>query len=119
MMTIELKGEPKSTQHCYKYACRGNFPAFYMTKEGKTIKESYQWQARAQYKGAPIDAPLVVTAYIYFGTKRRQDIDNFNKLFFDALSGIVWVDDSQVQELHLYKFYDKAEPRIDLKIQTL
>lgn len=115
-MTITILGEPKSTQSIYRYACRGNFPSFYMTKEGKDLKESYQWQARAQYKGAPTIEPVVVTARIFFSRRGKHDIDNFNKLFFDAFTGIVWEDDSQVEELHLYKDFDKDNPRIEITI---
>lgn len=115
-MTITLAGEPKSTQHVYRYACRGSFPHMYMTSEGKTIKESYAWQARAQYKGKPRSEPLGVAIRFYFGTKRKNDLDNFNKLVLDACTGIVWGDDSQIQELHLLKDYDKKKPRIELTV---
>jgi Holliday junction resolvase RusA-like endonuclease len=54
--------------------------------------------------------------HAYFGTKRRADIDNFNKLSLDALTGIAYDDDSQVAELHLYRAYDKNRPRIEVQI---
>jgi hypothetical protein len=38
----------------------------------------------------------------FFGTKRKTDLDNFNKLWQDALSVIVYEDDSQISELHLF-----------------
>ena len=118
-MNITLKGEPKSTQHIYKSTCRGRFATVYMSKEGKDLKESYQWQAKSQYKGKPLEGFLSVSAHLYFGTKRKQDIDNFNKLFFDALSGIVWVDDAQIFDLYLTKDYDKENPRIEVMIQEI
>lgn len=52
---ITLTGEPKSTQHIYRYACRGNFRAMYMTAEGKALKEQYQWEANSQGKGPPLE----------------------------------------------------------------
>jgi Holliday junction resolvase RusA-like endonuclease len=97
--TIVLTGEPKSTQHIYRYACRGNFPAHYMTAEGKALKEQYQWEARAQWKGKPLEGDIDVSISLYFGTKRRADLDNFNKLSLDALTGIVYLDDSQIAKL--------------------
>jgi Holliday junction resolvase RusA-like endonuclease len=50
-------------------------------------------------------------------TKRKADLDNFNKLWQDALSGIVYNDDSRIGELHLYRDYDKARPRIEATIE--
>jgi Holliday junction resolvase RusA-like endonuclease len=43
-------------------------------------------------------------------------LDNFNKLWQDALTGIVYEDDSQIAELHLYRDYDKANPRLEVVI---
>lgn len=91
----------------------------YMTSEGKAIKESYQWQARSQYRDIPLSEPLGASLRVFFSTKRQHDVDNYNKLILDALTGIVWVDDSQLQELHIYKDYDKEKPRIEITIHTI
>jgi Holliday junction resolvase RusA-like endonuclease len=105
---IILSGEPKSMQHIYKFASRGNFPSMYMTKAGKEFK--------AQWRQPPLKVELAVSVRFFFGTKRKADLDNFNKLWQDALSGIVYDDDSQIAELHLYRDYDKAKPGIQVCI---
>lgn len=38
----------------------------------------------------------------------KPDLDNTTKLFFDALNGVVWRDDSQVTEARLAKIYGDA-----------
>ena len=91
----------------------------YMAKVGHDLKQSYQEQIRQQYRGQPLSGPLCVSATLYFGTHRRQDIDNFNKLFFDACTGLVWEDDSQIEDLRLVKSYDKECPRIDVTVTRL
>lgn len=119
-MKITLLGEPKSTSHIYKFACRGTFPSAYMSKEGKELKESYQWQAKASYKSSqPLTVPLEIKVDLYFGTKRKCDIDNFNKILFDSLTGIVWEDDSQIMRSITEKHYDKQNPRIEIEINKL
>jgi len=120
-MSIELilKGEPKSTSHIYKVSCRGKYAGVYMSATGKSIKLSYQWQAKSQYKGKPIEGDLEVWIELFFGTKRKADWDNFNKLIMDALTGIVWVDDSQITEAHVSKMYCKENPRIEIIIKKL
>lgn len=115
---ITLTGQPKSTQTCYKYACRGNFPTMYMTKECKDLKESYQWQAKAQYKEKITDKDIEIVVRLYFGTKRKADIDNFNKLILDSLTGIVWEDDSQIIKMTISKHYDKENPRAEIELST-
>ena len=59
-------------------------------------------------KGAVEGKLLQGDITLYFGTKRRADLDNFNKLSLDALSGIVYEDDSQIAELHLKRDYVRA-----------
>lgn len=39
----------------------------------------------------------------------RPDIDNYAKLVADALNGIVWVDDSQIVEMHCCKIYSERQ----------
>ena len=52
-----------------------------------------------------------------FGTKRRADLDNFNKLSLDALTGVVYVDGSQIADLRVKRRYDKARPRIEVCVR--
>lgn len=59
-----------------------------------------------------------MSATFYFGTHRKQDIDNFHKLWMDACTGIVWEDDLKTRELILRLEYGKEDLRIDLVIST-
>lgn len=117
-MKFVLRGEPKSTNTLYRSVCTGRFPRVYMTNTGKVLKESYQWQLKEQYRGAPITGLITVAVEFYFGTKRKCDIDNFNKILFDAFSGIVWEDDSQIARAIYDKGYDAENPRIEVRISN-
>lgn len=97
----------------------GKFPRNYMSKQGAAIKESYQWQIKSQYKGKPLEGKIGMVVSLYFGNKRKNDIDNFNKLLYDALTGIVWLDDSQIYQVLTLKYYDKLNPRIELEVKEL
>lgn len=68
--TITLSGEPKSTQHIYGLACRGRFPQRFMTCEDKALKEQYQWEARAQWRGTPLECDIAVDITLYSGAVR-------------------------------------------------
>ena len=74
METIVLSGEPKSTNHIYKSVCRGAFPSVYLSAEGKTLKTAYQWEAKAQWRGAPLKDELALSVRFFFGTKRKADL---------------------------------------------
>ena len=116
---ITLLGEPKSTQSIYKYTCRGSFGSLYMTKDGKAIKEDYSWQAKRQWKKPMITGQVELKIDLFFGTKRKCDWDNFHKLSMDSLSGIIWEDDSQIQEASVRKHYCKNNPRIEINVNEL
>ena len=111
-----LSGEPKSTQHIYRSACRGRYPTMYMTAEGKALKEQYQWEAKSQWKGPPLSGNVAVHVTFYFATRRKRDLDNQNKLVLDALTDIAYEDDSQIHELHLYRGYNPLKPRIEIVV---
>lgn len=51
-----------------------------------------------------------------FVTKRTGDIDNLSKIIMDSVSGIVYVDDSQVAVIHASKVYDD-EPMVVVEFE--
>ena len=118
-MILTLKGKPRSTNNIYRSTCMGKFARVYMSAEGKALKEDYQWQAKSQWKKQPLKGNIGLQIDLYFGDLRKNDIDNFNKLLFDSLTGIVWVDDTQIQEMTVRKNYDKKEPKIEIEIYEL
>jgi Holliday junction resolvase RusA-like endonuclease len=87
-----------------------------MTPEGKAIKAGYELEARSQWRRKPLEEDVELWITLYFGTKRKADLDNFNKLSLDALTGIVYTDDSQIHSLHIERAYDKVNPRIEIEI---
>lgn len=116
---LTLKGKPISVNTLYATMCRGNFPNRYMTAKGKAQKEDYGYQVLQQVKKTKwkmTDKPLSVSIELYLPDKRKNDIDNFNKIIFDSLTGIVWNDDSQIQRLFITKEYDKENPRVELSV---
>lgn len=118
-MKIVLSGEPLSTSHIYRYHCKIGSARGYMSAEGKARKEQYQWEAKAQ---SGFRMPLKrakLTATLFFGRRGRRDWDNYNKLWGDALEGIVYDDDSAVEQATVIKAYDKENPRIELEIEEV
>jgi hypothetical protein len=60
------------------------FPTFYLTNEGHALKEQYQWKQDRNGKGRRSK----VIERFQSRCKRPADLDNFNKLSLDALTGI-------------------------------
>lgn len=100
--------------------CRGNFPNRYMVTKAKNLKEDYQWQVKKQWNNKPLLSGFIkVQIVTYHGDHRKNDWDNFHKLSMDALTGIVYEDDSQIKEANVIKEYDKLNPRIEIDLQEI
>lgn len=110
MEKIVLSGKPISTQNAYGH---GNGRR-YLKPEARERKEQYAWEAKSQWKKKPLTKEIAVDVVLYFNDNRRRDWDNWHKISMDALEGIVYEDDSQIQDAHV--MIAKGEPRIEIYI---
>jgi len=57
---------------------------------------------------------------LYFGDKRRHDIDNFNKAILDTCVeyGVI-TDDNQIIKLVVEKYYQKGKPCTIIEIKSI
>ena len=105
---------PLTTNSLYAHTGRYRF----MTSKGKDNKEAIALEARQQYRGKPLVCLLKVKIALWWGDKRKRDIDNI-KVLLDALTSILWVDDSQIIKLEIAKGYDKENPRVEMEVTTV
>lgn len=65
------------------------------------------WDPTAQY---------ALVMRVYYGDRRRRDLDNVIKSISDGLNGVAWRDDSQVCLVAAGRDYDAADPRVEVTI---
>jgi Holliday junction resolvase RusA-like endonuclease len=65
------------------------------------------------------ELPVALTLDIYFPNERRHDIDNVAKSVADAGNRVLWRDDSQIHELHVYRRIDAERPRVEVCVRIL
>ncbi len=116
-MTIE--GDPLSKQR----------PRFNINKNGsvytprhtKEAEDTIGWRIKAAYRELFLDEfnQFGVRCFFFCKGYQRRDLDNMCKLIFDACTGIVWKDDSQVIELNSIVLRDSYKPRTELLIYSL
>lgn len=105
--------------------------------KSRRYKALVSQQAQRQWHGEPLSGPLAVNVTIYrsiqqSGSKRlktakqagairptvKPDVDNYYKAVSDALTGIAWVDDNQIVEISVAKFYDDGGgPRAEIEVE--
>lgn len=111
-MTLTFETMPLSTNSLYAHRGRHRF----MTTKAKENKDCLMWEARRQFKGDPLAGSLSVGIKMWWGDRRKHDIDNI-KVLLDALTGIVWNDDNQIIELTVEKGYNPDNPRVELSVR--
>lgn len=108
-MILTFKTVPLSVNKLY----RGRR---FSTKEGIAMKESLGYEAKKQWKEKPIEGQLGLRIEFHVKNK-RADLDNLLKGFLDSLSGILYLDDSQIVEIKARRYLAK-EPQILLEVYT-
>lgn len=74
---------------------------------------------RAQWTNPAAETPLELTARFYVGNARTVDGDNLLKAAADSLKRVVFPDDKQIMNYHIYKRIDRAKPRTEVTIACL
>uniref|UniRef100_A0A6M3LAU0 Putative endodeoxyribonuclease n=1 Tax=viral metagenome TaxID=1070528 RepID=A0A6M3LAU0_9ZZZZ len=132
-MIFEFYGEPVAKGRARVFKDRaGNIRGVTPTKT-RAYEDSIKLQAIEQMKNEPMfDGALLLRVDIFRSFPKsmskkkraealpvtRPDLDNYVKAIKDALSGIVWYDDSQVVSLLARKFY-RDKPGVFIEIVNL
>ena len=108
-MKIEIDGTPPSVNSAY----------FFVKQRGERIikiknTKAKEWVAKVHKVLEEVDyktfeGNVVVHITLYFNDHRKHDVDNYQKITLDALTGAVWLDDDQIVRVTTEKF--KAEER--------
>jgi len=86
-----------------------------VSREAKAFKKAV---SAALAGVSPISGPVSLTATFY-RPRKRGDLDNLLKVTCDALKGIAYHDDEQIEQITAYRKEDKANPRVELSIAQL
>ena len=79
------------------------------TREAEERVRSYLAASR-WWTRWPVQGRLRVELLFFTTSKRRTDLDNLAKLALDASNGAVWVDDSQIDDLHIRRVRVPVNP---------
>ncbi len=83
-----------------------------VTQEARDYKQAVFFKLR---EFDPLRDDVVVN-FTVFRPSKRGDLDNYTKIMFDAMNGLVWLDDIQVVEIHSYRADDKNNPRVEVLV---
>lgn len=98
-------------------AMRGKRAALVMALEYRNAKKRAAALARTQVSIAPFTGPVKLVARLIEPNNHRRDLTNYVKLVHDALTGVAFLDDSQIVEAHWIKQGVNIDaPGLDIRI---
>jgi len=93
---------PPSVNGYWRSIARGKYATQILSKKAREYKAAVQGIVGIVDETLP--GRLAVTIYLHPPTRRSFDVDNFSKAIFDSLTSAgVWQDDSQIDELTIYR----------------
>ena len=67
----------------------------------------------------PYDGAVRLHIVLWLPDNRRRDVDNCAKSICDALNGIAYGDDSQIEELVVRRHVDHDRPRAEVTVEHM
>ena len=107
-------GEPASKANSRQLVRLNNRPMFIKSKKARDYVSAFKLQCPKL--AVLMEGDLVVHIKIYYAS-RRPDLDE--SVILDAMQGLIYENDRQVKEKHVYHGLDKDNPRSEIRIETL
>jgi len=114
VIEFEIIGEPASKANSRKLVTIKGRPAFIKSEKARKYVKSFQEQCPKL--DTLVDVDVSVWIKIYYAT-RRPDLDE--SVILDAMQDLIYVNDRQVKEKHIFWGLDRENPRSEIKIQSL
>lgn len=114
-MKLRLPYPPSANR--YWRTDRGHLP--HLSDEAKAYKKQVAWALVAQLGRAKPLQGDVVLHLVVFRPRKAGDLSNRIKVLEDVLQGYAYEDDSQVVELHALRLDDKANPRVEVRVEPV
>lgn len=108
---------PPSVNRYWRSLVVGGRARVVISRAGREFRERVQMHMIAA-RAVPMDGPVQVTMLVY-RPARRGDLDNTAKAILDALQGHAYHDDSQIVMLHMERFDDKEDPRVEIRVTSV
>jgi Holliday junction resolvase RusA-like endonuclease len=109
--------KPIGVNETYRVVRFGKRAGLTKTREAKSYQDAIRVYARrAMRRQRPEGRPVEALLRFAFRTS-RSDIDGPIKSTLDAMNGIVYLDDAQIQRLTIDRAIDRDRPRVEILVR--
>lgn len=109
-ISLTIFGEPASKANSRRWT--GKF----FIKSQKALDYSKEFKRQCPVIDPMLEGDLRITMTIYYAS-RRPDLDA--SLIFDLMQGMIYLNDRQLKEQHLYWGLDKNNPRAEILVEVI
>ena len=109
-----IMGEPASKANQRRLVTIRGRPAFIKSKKALSYVQLFKMQCPKLR--SPIEDDVAVWIRIHYAS-RRPDLDD--SVILDAMQGLIYANDRQVRERHLYWSLDRLRPRTDIVVAKI
>ena len=103
-----------SQNQLVRFTCTGKYPREYYTGKARKYIAETKNELEAQWEGPLLEGQLEIRIKVFdkfFNKKdgkiKKKDIDNFSKAILNCMTGIIYIDDSQIFKLILEKIHSE------------
>jgi len=111
---IEVMGEPASKANSRKLVMFGKRPAVIKSQKAREYVKAFGEQVKP-IKNL-LEGDLAVHITIYYAS-RRPDLDE--SVILDCMQGVIYANDRQVKEKHIFHRLDRNQPRSHIFVWRL
>ena len=93
-----------------------------LSREGRAWKAQAAWELAVQRQGGrlwPMEQSLALVVEVFPPDRRRFDIDNRLKAVLDAGNGVLWVDDTQIDDLRIVRRSVRTLGQVRITVKPL
>jgi len=113
MYTFTIKTKPVSVNARYMISRGRNI----LSTKYRNAKEAISWEIASQFKGKMLTEEGIALNILVYYSGRCPDIDAYEKLLLDSMTGIVYKDDGLIDEKHTFR--TKVEDNQYIEIQVM
>ena len=112
MANVNVFPYPPLTNRYWRTIVKGKRAIPILSREAREYKQRMASHAAGHQ---PSQEPVCLTIRLY-RPRKAGDIDGPLKPLLDALQGFLYVNDSQIVEMHVYRLDDKEAPRVEVEV---
>lgn len=115
-ISFVIKGSPQSKANSRRLVVNNKTGRMMFIKSKAAISYNDAFRMQCPKLDTLLEGDVCVTAHIYYGS-RRPDLDE--SIVLDAMQGLIYSNDRQVKEKHIYWHLDPENPRAEITVTPI